>query len=159
MSHAPHPQPARDEVRRPGGGRRGWRFWLVPASFGLGFCVLQIGLATVRFGLKALVGAHGSGGRGIVALGLDLFAFFLAGMLAGLLVQRVVRGSRGGWRIALLCLTAIATPISVGLSLGGGLFGPLGVVVYGLIPYLLLVAVPALVRSGWLRLATRSMPE
>ena len=34
-------------------------------------------------------------------------------------------------------------------SLVGGLFGPPGVLLYGLIPYLLLVGIPRLIGKGW----------
>ena len=51
----------------------------------------------------------------------------------------------------LLGATFPATPVAVAGSLVGGLFGPPGVLLYGLIPYLLLVGIPRLIGVVWTR--------
>ncbi len=54
-----------------------------------------------------------------------------------------------------LVALAVATPIAVMFSLGGGLLGPPFVVVYALVPYLVLAGIPVLIRKAWQRMATR----
>ncbi len=126
-----------------------WRYWKIPALFGVGLCILQILVAFVRFG-----------GREdwtppmlleIPAILFGLVLFFLCGVLVGLLVQRLLRGSTGAWRVALIVCVAVATPLAVLFSLVGGLLGPPVVLIYTLIPYLLLVGVPVLIRKILLR--------
>ena len=76
---------------------------------------------------------------------------FLIGLLCGLLVQRLVRGSHGAWRTFLLVAIAIATPFACVFSLGGGLGGLHLMVIGALVPYLLLVGIPVLFRQSWKR--------
>ena len=115
--------------------------------FGIGFCVLQVLVALVRFGsmdswnpaeLLFVIPAILSG----------LILFFLGGLLVGLFAQRLVRGSHGAWRTFLLVMIVIATPFAISFSLVGG---PLFVVLYALVPYLLLVGIPMLIRKSWKR--------
>ena len=129
-----------------------WQYWKVPVFFGAGICILQIVVAIVRFG-----------GRGdwdptamlftIPAILIGLVMFFLCGLLIGLLVQRLLKGSSGTWRTVLMVAVALATPFAIWFSLFGGLLGPPGVLIGALIPYLLLVGVPVLGKACWLRLA------
>lgn len=88
-----------------------------------------------------------------------LAAFFAAGALAGLFVQWLLRGSRGGWRRFVIVSAVVATPLAIWMSLVGGLFGPPGVVLYCLAPYLLLSGLPALLRRVWLLLTRSSASE
>ena len=76
--------------------------------FGIGFCVLQVLVALVRFGsmdswnpaeLLFVIPAILSG----------LILFFLGGLLVGLFAQWLVRGSHGAWRTFLLVMIVIAT--------------------------------------------------
>ena len=60
-------------------------------------------------------------------------------------MERLLRGTTGRFRTLLLGATFLATPVAVAGSLVGGLFGPPGVLLYGLIPYLLLVGIPRLI--------------
>ena len=119
----------------------------MPVWFGIGFCVLQVLVALVRFGsmdswnpaeLLFVIPAILSG----------LILFFLGGLLVGLFAQRLVRGSHGAWRTFLLVMIVIATPFAISFSLVGG---PLFVVLYALVPYLLLVGIPMLIRKSWKR--------
>ena len=127
-----------------------WRYWKMPVWFGIGFCVLQVLVALVRFGsmdswspaeLLFVIPAILSG----------LVLFFVGGLLVGLFAQRMVRGCHGAWRTFLLVMIVIATPFAISFSLVGGLLGPLFVVLYALIPYLLLVGIPMLIRKSWKR--------
>ena len=127
-----------------------WRYWKMPVWFGIGFCVLQVLVALVRFGsmdswnpaeLLFVIPAILSG----------LILFFLGGLLVGLFAQWLVRGSYGAWRTFLLVMIVIATPFAISFSLVGGLLGPLFVVLYALVPYLLLVGIPMLIRKSWKR--------
>ena len=74
-----------------------WHYWKTPVLFGVGFCVLQILVALVRFGSmdswnpEELLFA-------IPALFSGLVLFFLGGVLVGLLAQRLLRGVVGAWR-------------------------------------------------------------
>ena len=125
-----------------------WQYWKIPVLFGAGFCVLQTLLALVRFG----------GGEGwspailfeIPAILFGLVMFFLSGLLVGLLVQRLLRGCSGTWRTILMVCVGLATPFAILFTLVGGLLGPPGVLIGGLIPYLLLVGTPVLARKCWL---------
>ena len=137
---------------REGGGRtrQPWRFWKFPVQFGAGFAALQLLVLATRFGPSS---AAAAAQRGLLPFGSGLVVFFIAGTLAGLFVQRLLRRAAGWWRRFLLVAIALATPTAVWFSLVGGLFGPPGVVLYGLVPYLVLAGFPALVRAVWLRLA------
>ena len=131
-----------------GGGqrpRRSWRrYWKTPVCFGLGFCILQILVAIVRFDTMdswnpmRLLSAIPD-----IVLGLSLF--FLAGFLVGLLAQYLLKGVVGPWRTGILVGFAVATPFAVLFSLVGGLLGPHMVVIGALVPYLLLAGVPLLI--------------
>ena len=128
-----------------GGWRRvGTRAWRVPLLCGVGMVILQTGLAIYRFGettsLREWVNP-------LMWVGLGLF--FVTGGLIGLVVERLLRGTTGRFRTLLLVATILATPVAIGSSLVGGLFGPPGVLIYGLIPYLLLVGIPRLIGKGW----------
>ena len=57
----------------------------------------------------------------IPAILFGLVLFFLCGVLVGLLVQRLLRGSTGAWRVALIVCVAVATPLAVLFSLVGGI--------------------------------------
>ena len=128
-----------------------WRYWKTPVLFGIGFCVLQLLLALVRFGSMdswdpaELLFA-------IPAMLSGLLLFFLGGLLVGLLAQRLLRGVVGSWRRGLWVAIAVATPFAVLLSLVGGLLGPHMVVIGALVPYLLLVGIPLLIRQFLQRL-------
>ena len=80
-----------------------------------------------------------------------LVLFFVGGLLVGLFALRMVRGCHGAWRTFLLVMIVIATPFAISFSLVGGLLGPLFVVLYALIPYLLLVGIPMWIRKSWKR--------
>ena len=80
---------------------------------------------------------------------MSLGLFFVTGGLIGILIQRLLRGTTSGFRILLLLATILATPVAVWLSLIGGLFGPLGVLIYGILPYLLLVGIVRLIGKLW----------
>ena len=82
-------------------------------------------------------------------IGLGLF--FVTGWVIGWVVERLLRGTAGRFRTLLLGATFLATPVAVAGSLVGGLFGPPGVLLYGLIPYLLLVGIPRLIGVVWTR--------
>ena len=108
---------------------------------GAGMVALQTLLALYRFGdstaLPQLVNPQ-------MWIGLGLF--FVTGWVIGWVVERLLRGTTGRFRTLLL-----ATPVAVAGSLVGGLFGPPGVLLYGLIPYLLLVGIPRLIGVVWTR--------
>ena len=111
---------------------------------GAGMVILQTGLALYRFGgttnLREWVNP-------LMWIGLGLF--FVTGGLIGLVIERLLRGTTGRFRSLLVVATVLATPLAIGLSLVGGLFGPPGVLIYGLLPYLLLVGIPRLIGKGW----------
>ena len=130
-----------------------WRFWRVPVYSGAGLCAAHVLLFALRFGLGA------PSGPSLLPMLSGLVAFFAAGALAGLFVQWLLRGSRGGWRRFVIVSAILATPLAIWMSLVGGLFGPPGVVLYCLAPYLLLSGLPALFRRVWLLLARSSVSE
>ena len=107
--------------------------------------------------LAVRAGTGGGGGRAalrqwvnpLMWIGLGLF--FVTGWLIGWVVERLLRGTTGRFRTLLLGATILATPVAVAGSLVGGLFGPPGVLLYGLIPYLLLVGIPRLIGVVWTR--------
>ena len=127
-----------------------WSYWKTPVIFGAGFCILQILVALVRFGGRE--GWIPANPFEIPAMLFGLAMFFLCGLLVGLLVQRLLRGSTGTWRSALLIGVGLATPFAIMFSLFGGLLGPPVVLIAALIPYLLLVGVPVLLHKSWLRI-------
>ena len=145
--------PRLDDNHRPEPTRTGgiWAGWKGPALAGLGFCALQVALALMRFG-----GLPEGGPLGSVLFGLTLF--FAAGALAYLLVRALLRGASRRWRRKMLVAAVVATPLAVAGSLIGGLFGPAGVLVWALLPYLLLVGLPVLGRKVWLVAARRNRP-
>lgn len=126
-----------------------WRYWRVPVLFGLGFTALQLLIFAARFGSLPVPPPAGGAPAPILALASGLVQFFALGLLAGFLAQGLLRGARRGWRRFLLVAIAIATPIAALSSLVGGVFGPVGVLVYGLAPFALLVVGPAVVRIVW----------
>ncbi len=128
-----------------------WRYWKTPVLFGAGLCILQTLVAIVRFGGR-------ESWNPIILLEipfilLGLIMFFLCGLLIGLLVQRLLKGSSGAWRSTLMVAVALATPLAVWFSLVGGLLGPPGILFGALIPYLLLVGILVLIHTCCLRLA------
>ena len=133
-----------------------WRYWKMPMLAGFGFCALQVGLLVVRFGFSDNLNPGRPPGGWIVGMLSGLILFFLAGLLAALLVRRLLRGTQGRWRVCLIGLTVAATPIALLASLAGGLLGPPLVVLWATIPYLLIVGVPVLGRRLWLLLGSRS---
>ena len=108
------------EGRVIGGWRRvGTRAWRFPLLCGVGMVILQTGLAIYRFGetsslLQWL--------NPLMWVGLGLF--FVTGGLIGLVIERLLRGTTGRFRTLLLAATILATPVAIGASLVGGLFGP-----------------------------------
>ena len=95
-----------------------WRYWKTPVLFGTGLCILQTLVAIVRFGGR-------ESWNPIILLEipfilLGLIMFFLCGLLIGLLVQRLLKGSSGAWRSTLMVAVALATPLAVWFSLVGG---------------------------------------
>ena len=129
-----------------------WAYWRVPATFGVVLCIIQIALFLVRIGSGREWPGLSQAVQMAWAMGIGLVLFFVGGVLIGLLVQRLLRGCEGGWRTFLISAVVIASPFAVLGSLVGGLLGPPFVVLYGLFPYLLLVGVPVLIRTGWHRL-------
>ena len=126
-----------------------WSYWKTPVVFGAGFCILQILVALVRFGGRG--GWIASNPLEIPAMLFGLAMFFLCGVLVGLMVQRLLRGCTGAWRSALMVGVGLATPFAILFSLFGGLLGPPVVLIAALIPYLLLVGIPVLIRKAWFR--------
>ena len=118
--------------------------WSAAAAAGLAFCGLQVALALVRFG-----GLPSSADAPSMLSGLAYF--FVAGALAYLMVRILLKGATGPWRRKMLVAAAVATPFALLMSLVGGLFGPVGVVAYALVPYLLLVGIPVAGRKLWRR--------
>lgn len=137
--------------------RRSWAYWKIPVWFGLGFCILQILTAAIRFGTM-----HHSDPFGLLvalpSILSGLVLFFVAGLLIGLLAQRLLRGVGGSARVWMLVGLAIATPLAVLFSLVGGLLGPHMVVIYALVPFLVLVGIPMLVHAIWRRLRNATAP-
>ena len=50
------------------------------------------------------------------------------------MIERLLHGTTGRFRSLLLVATILATPVAIGASFVGGVFGPPGVLIYGLIP-------------------------
>ena len=121
----------------------------MPVLAGVGFCALQILVAMVRFGGSA--GWNPGMLFAIPAILFGLAMFFLCGLLVGLLVQRLLRGRTGTWRTVLMVGVGVATPFAIMFSVVGGLLGPPVTLIGAVIPYLLLVGVPVLIRKSWLR--------
>ena len=122
----------------------------MPVWFGIGFCVLKFLVPLVRFGSMDpwspadLLFV-------IPAILFGLILFFPGGLLVGLFAQWLVRGSHGAWRTFLLVMIVIAAPFAILFSLGGGPLRYLFVVLGPLVPYLLLVGIPILIRKSWKR--------
>ena len=126
-----------------------WRYWKTPVLFGAGLCILQILVAIVRFAGRE--GWNPAILFEIPAILFGLAMFFLCGLMVGLLVQRLLKGCTGAWRTVLMVGVVLATPFAVLFSLFGGLLGPPVVLIGTLVPYLLLVGLPVLIREFWLR--------
>lgn len=76
----------------------------------------------------------------------DYLLFFIAGTLGGLiLIYFLNRQTSSGKRWAVLIGFLLATPIAMFLVLGGGLFGPLGVILLPQIPWALMALIGSLV--------------
>ncbi len=137
--------------------RRSWDYWKTPVWFGLGLCILQVLIAVIRFGTMGVSNPFELfvAIPGIVS---GLILFFVAGLLIGLLAQRLLRGVGGTPRILLLVGLAVATPLAVLFSLVGGLLGPHMVVIYALVPFLVLVGIPMLIYTTWRRLRSAATP-
>ena len=137
--------------------RRSWDYWKLPVWFGLGLCMLQVLVAAIRFG-----GMHHTEPMALLfalpSILSGLVLFFIAGVLIGLLAQRLLRGVSGTPRVWILVGLAIATPLAVLFSLVGGLLGPHMVVIYALVPFLVLVGIPMLIYSIWRGLRNASGP-
>ncbi len=119
-------------------------YWFFPVVCGLTMCALQILIVLYRFGGDSFLSGF-SNDQMWIGLGL----FFVAGALIGLLIQLLLRGTTSGFRTLLLVAAVLATPFAVYMSLGGGLLGPFGVVIAGILPYLLLVGIPRLIGKLW----------
>ena len=137
--------------------RRSWDYWKLPVWFGLGLCILQVLVASIRFGTM-----HHSDPFGLLfalpSILWGLVLFFIAGALIGLLAQRLLRGVSGTPRVWIIVGLAIATPLAVLFSLLGGLLGPHMVVIYALVPFLVLVGIPMLILAVWRGLRKVSGP-
>ncbi len=138
--------------------RRSWDYWKLPVWFGLGFCILQILIAVIRFGTMPAANPYGLL-YAIPSIVSGLVLFFVAGLLIGLLAQRLLRGIVGRGRVWLLVGLAVATPLAVLFSLVGGLLGPHMVVVYALVPFLVLVGIPMLIHAIWRRFRNSGTTE
>ena len=148
MSRGPS-TPVEDLSPTPDAGARARRYWRMPVLVGAGFCTLQLALFAVRFGFSDW-DAITMGPDAWISLLSGLVLFFVGGLLVGLFAQRMVRGCHGAWRTFLLVAITIATPLAIVFSLAGGLLGPHFVVLYALVPYLLLLGLPVLIRKVWL---------
>lgn len=155
MPRAPEPDAVTPPTQAPN-SIRSWRFWKMPVLGGFGFVLLQIGLLFARFGFSDNLNPGRPPGGWIVGVLSGLSLFFLGGLLAALLVRRLLRGAQGRWRVCLIVLTVAATPIALLASLAGGLLGPPLVVLWATIPYLLIVGTPVLGRRLWLSLESRA---
>ncbi len=122
----------------------GRSYWFFPIVCGLAMCALQILIVLYRFGGDSFLSGL-SNDQMWTGLGL----FFVTGVLIGLLLQLLFRGTTSGLRTLLLVATVLATPFSVMMSLAGGLFGQFGVIIAGLLPFLLLVGIPRLIGKLW----------
>ncbi|MBT3321486.1 MAG: hypothetical protein HN392_04290 [Anaerolineae bacterium] len=69
---------------------------------------------------------------------LDYVLFFLAGILGGLILIYFLnrQNSKTAWLVTLLAFL-LASPISIIMMVGGGLLGPIGVLVFPQIPWAL----------------------
>ena len=135
---------------------RTWTYWKMPVLAGFGFCTLEIGLLLDRFGYSAYMPRTHHPGDWIRGVLPGLGLFFLGGVLAGLVVRRLLRGAEGPWLICLIGLTVAATPIaSIGSLEGGMLLGPLVAVLWAPVPYLVFVGIPVLGRRLWLLWTTK----
>ena len=150
------PADAGDPPPQPPSPGRGWRYWQTPVLAGIGFCLLQAGLLAIRFGFdgSSTPGHHPGPWLSGMLAGLGLF--FLGGLLAALVVRRLLNGTEGRWRASLIGLTAIATPIALLASLAGGLLGPPLVVLNAVVPYLAFLGIPVLGRRLWLMLRSQA---
>ncbi|MDE0110255.1 MAG: hypothetical protein OXN96_20820 [Bryobacterales bacterium] len=155
MPVAPEPDAATPPPQAPN-SIRSWHFWKMPVLAGFGFCALQGGLLVVRFGFSDNLNPGRPPGGWIAGMLPGLSLFFLAGLLAALLVRRLLRGAQGSWRVCLIVLTVVATPIALLASLVGGLLGPPLVVLYASVPYMIFVGIPVLGRRLWLLLESRA---
>jgi RsiW-degrading membrane proteinase PrsW (M82 family) len=70
----------------------------------------------------------------------DYFLFFIAGTVGGLiLIYFLNRQTSTGKRWMVVIAFLLATPIAMFMVLGGGLLGPLGVILFPQIPWALMV--------------------
>ena len=150
------PADAVDSPPQPPSHGRGWRYWQTPVLAGIGFCFLQAGLLAIRFGFDGSSTPRHQPGTWLSGMLAGLGLFFLGGLLAALVVRRLLRGTEGRWRACLIGLTAIATPIALLASLAGGLLGPPLVVLNAVVPYLVFLGIPALGRQIWLLLGSQA---
>lgn len=153
MTQAASQEPSQDDLSGKAHSRQSPTKWRFPIYCGAGFCALQVLVYVGRFGSAGYQDLSRQMLGSIFPMLSGLVLFFIAGLLAGMLVQWFLRDTRGGWRKFVICAVAVAIPFSVWLSLVGGLLGPVGALIYCLAPFLLLVGIPALVRWTWLRLA------
>lgn len=129
---------------------RSWRFWKMPVLAGCGFLLLQVGLFLARFGLSALgpQSQHPRIWLANVLPGLGLF--WLAGVLAALVVRRLLRGTEGLLRFGLIGLAVAITPIAVASSLLGGLLALPFVALAPAVSYLIFLGMTVLGHRLWL---------
>jgi hypothetical protein len=80
---------------------------------------------------------------------LDFLWFFLSGSIGGLILIWSLnrQGSTRGWW-AVLVAFVLASPVALLMMIGGGMLGPLGVLVFAQVPWLIGAGVGALI--GWL---------
>lgn len=100
-------------------------WWAVP--IGLMYPVIQVLIFIVRFG-----------GFNTDVAPLDYVLFFAAGLIGALLLILFLRRSKskaGRWII--LTAYILAAPLAVAGMVVGGLLGPVGVVLFSLMPWLL----------------------
>lgn len=108
-------------------------FWA--ALVGLFSVVWQVGSFYLRFGrLNEL------------AIPLDYIIFFLSGTLGGLILIYFLNRqptSKGWWVV--LAAFALVSPAALFMMIGGGLLGPLGVLIFPQIPWALFTWIGSLV--------------
>ncbi len=119
-------------------------YWFFPVVCGLAMCALQILIVLYRFGSESFLSGFSND-----QMWVGLVLFFVTGVLIGLLIQLLLRGTASGFRVLLLVATVLATPLAVYMSLLGGLFGQFGVIIAGILPFLLLVGIPRLIGKLW----------